>query len=146
LIAFVGSGYSLLRYRSSLIPLSRLWQAVAATVLGGSVVAYFAATALGASQTVLLWIAVVLLAGWAAAVGEPIVRFWLVSRGLPAVQAWRLRSLSLGFAAIVALLIFLVALVGAGARSTSPGVQLATQVLVLLIVPLLYASFSPPSW
>src|SRR4029077_2568143 len=72
--------------------------------------------------------------------------FWLVSRGLPAVQAWRLRSLSLGFAAIVALLISRVALVGAGARTTSPGVQLATQVLVLLIVPLLYASFSPPSW
>ncbi|HET9410685.1 MAG TPA: response regulator, partial [Candidatus Dormibacteraeota bacterium] len=146
LIAFVGSGYSLLRYRSSLIPLSRTWHAVAVTVLGGVVVAYFAATALGASKTVLLWVAVVLLAGWAVSVGEPIVRFWLVSRGLPAVQAWRLRSLSLGFAGIVALLVFLVALVGAGARTTPPGVQLATQVLVLFIVPLLYASFSPPAW
>ena len=146
LIAFVGSGYSLLRYRSSLIPLSRAWHAAGVIVLGGSMVADFVATALGVPRTVLLWVAVVLLAGWAAAVGEPIVRFWLVSRGLPAVQAWRLRSLSLGFAGIVALLLFLVALVGAGARTTSPGVQLATQVVVLLIVPLLYASFAPPSW
>jgi signal transduction histidine kinase/CheY-like chemotaxis protein len=146
LVAFVGSGYSLLRYRSSLILLSRAWHAAAAIVLGGSVVAYFVTTALGAPQAVLLWIAVVLLAGWAAAVGEPIVRFWLVSRGLPAVQAWRLRSLSLGFAGIVALLVFVVALLGAGARTTSPGVQLATQVVILFIVPLLYASFSPPSW
>src|SRR5260370_10840025 len=81
LVAFVGSGYSLLRYRSSLIPLSRTWHAVAAIVLGGTVVAYFIATALSASQTVLLWIAVALLAGWAVAVGEPTVRFWLVSRG-----------------------------------------------------------------
>jgi signal transduction histidine kinase/CheY-like chemotaxis protein len=146
LIAFVGSGYSLLRYRSSLIPLSPAWHAVAAIVLGGSVVAYFVTAAFGASQTVLLWIAIVLLVGWAAAVGEPIFRFWLVSRGLPAVQAWRLRSLCLGFAGIVLLLLFVVALVGAGARTTSPGVQLGTQVLILFIVPLLYASFSPPAW
>jgi signal transduction histidine kinase/CheY-like chemotaxis protein len=146
LVAFVGSGYALLRYRGSLIPLTRAWHAAAAAVLGGTVIAYFAATGLGASKTVQLWIIVALLAGWAAAVGEPIVRFWLVARGLPAVQAWRLRSLSLGFAGIIALLVFVVALVGAGARTTPPGVQLATQVLVLLIVPLLFVSFSPPAW
>ncbi len=146
LIAFVGSAYAVLRYRGSLIPLSKLWHTGAAIVLGGAVVASLVAAGLGASQTVQLWIAVVLLGGWAAAVGEPIVRFWVVARGLPAVQAWRLRSLSLGFAGIVALLVFLVALLGAGARTASPGVQLGVQVLVLLVVPLLYVSFSPPGW
>ena len=146
LVAFVGSGYALLRYRGSLIPMSRAWHATAIVVMGGTVVAYLAASAAGASTTVLLWVAVALIVAWAGAVGEPIVRFWLVARGLPAVQAWRLRSLSLGFAGFVAILIFLVALVGTGARTTSSGVQLGVQVVVLAIVPLLYVSFSPPSW
>src|SRR5438552_3233691 len=55
-------------------------------------------------------------------------------------------QLSLGFAGLVALLLFLIALLGAGARTTSPGVQLGTQLVVLAMVPLLYVSFSPPSW
>ena len=146
LVAFVGSGYALLRYRGSLIPLSRVWHAAAAIVLAGTVAAAFVATGLGASKTVQLWIAVLLIAAWAAAVIEPIARFWLVARGLPAVQAWRLRSLSIGFAGIVVLLLFLVALVGAGAKTMAAGVQLGVQVLVLLVVPLLFVSFSPPSW
>ena len=37
---------------------------------------------------------------------EPIIRFWLVARNLPAVQAWRLRSLSFGFGGLVAILMF----------------------------------------
>src|SRR5207245_1880612 len=51
LVAFVGSGYALLRYRGSLIPLPRAWHAAAGIVLGGAVVADFVATGLGASKT-----------------------------------------------------------------------------------------------
>jgi len=146
LVAFVGSGYALLRYRGSLIAMSKAWHAAAVVVMWGTVIAYLVASMAGAPQTVQLWIALALLAAWAGAVGEPIVRFWLVARRLPAVQAWRLRSLSLGFAGFVALLIFLVALVGAGARTTSSGIQLGVQLVVLGVVPLFYVSFSPPSW
>jgi signal transduction histidine kinase/CheY-like chemotaxis protein len=86
--------------------------------------------------------AIALVAVWSAAVGEPIVRFWLVARELPAVQAWRLRALSLGFAGLVAVLLVAVA---AGA-STSNSVQIGIQLVVISIVPLLYISFSPPAW
>jgi len=146
LVVFVGSGYALLRYRSSLIPLPRAWHVAALVAMTAAIVAYIAASAARASTTVQLWIAVALILVWSAAVIEPIVRFWLVARGLPAVQAWRLRSLSIGFAGFVAILLFLVALLGAGARTTSPAVQLGVQLVVLAIVPLLYVSFSPPSW
>jgi signal transduction histidine kinase/DNA-binding response OmpR family regulator len=54
-----------------------------------------------------------------------------------------LRSLSLGFAAIVAILIFVIA---ASFLGSQPAVQLATQLVALAIIPLLYVSFAPPAW
>jgi len=93
-----------------------------------------------------LWSAVALLGVWAAVVLESIVRFWLVARGLPAVQRWRLRSLSLGFAGIVAVLLLAIGVAGTGNTALSPAVQLAIQLAVLAVVPLLYVSFSPPAW
>src|SRR5256886_4188781 len=146
LLGFVGSGYALFRYRGSLISLSRRWHAAVVVVMAAVTLAYLIATAASAPAAVLLGAAVGLILVWSATVIEPVIRFWLVSRGLPAVQAWRLRSLSLGFAGLVALLLFLIALLGAGARTTSPGVQLGTQLVVLAIVPLLYVSFSQPAW
>jgi len=109
-------------------------------------VAYLVAMALSAPTTVLLWIAVALIVAWAGTVIEPIVRFWLVARGLPKVQAWRLRSLSLGFAGLVGILIFVLILAGARVTTTNAPTQLALQAVVLAIVPLLYVSFAPPAW
>jgi len=149
LIAFMGVGYALLRYRGSLIPLPARWH-VAVVVSMVAVIVAFLVTRLVAPGPAGLryqtWAALALLIVWSAVVVEPIVRFWLVARGLPAVQAWRLRSLSLGFAAFVAVLVFAVIAVAAGGSNVAPGVQLAIQVLVLAIIPLLYVSFAPPSW
>jgi signal transduction histidine kinase/CheY-like chemotaxis protein len=146
LLAFVGSGYALLSYRHSLIPLSGRWRIGAAVVLAATVVAYLVAMALSASTSVLLWIAVALIVAWAGTVIEPIIRFWLVARGLPKVQAWRLRSLSLGFAGLVGILLFVLVLAGARITTTNAPTQLALQLVVLAIVPLLYVSFAPPAW
>src|SRR5207253_4799706 len=99
-----------------------------------------------APTTVLLWIAAALIVAWAGTVIEPIVRFWLVARGLPKVQAWRLRSLSLGFAGLVGILLFVLILAGARITTTNASIQLALQLVVLAIVPLLYVSFAPPAW
>ncbi|HLQ15617.1 MAG TPA: response regulator [Candidatus Eisenbacteria bacterium] len=147
LVAFMGSGYALLRYRASLIPLSPRWHNAAVVAMAGGSLVFLAAQYLATSDTarasLLTAAGIALVLIWSAAVVEPIVRFWLVARGLPAVQAWRLRSLSLGFAGLVAILLFAV---GAGAAARSQLVQIAIQVVVLLIVPLLYVSFSPPAW
>ncbi len=147
LVAFMGSGYALLRYRASLIPLSPRWHNAAVVAMAGGSLVFLAAQYLATSDTarasLLTAAGIALVLIWSAAVVEPIVRFWLVARGLPAVQAWRLRSLSLGFAGLVAILLFAV---GAGAAASSQLVQIAIQVVVLFIVPLLYVSFSPPAW
>jgi signal transduction histidine kinase/DNA-binding response OmpR family regulator len=148
LVAFIGCGYALLRYRASLIPIPNRWHAaavVAVAAAGGSfiVLRYLSlATAVPTSAESVAAIALVLV--WSAIVLEPIVRFWLVSRELPAVQAWRLRSLSLGFAGIVGVLLFAI---GASAAAGSNQVaELAVQLVVVAVVPLLYVSFAPPAW
>jgi signal transduction histidine kinase/DNA-binding response OmpR family regulator len=146
LLAFVCSGYALLRYRASLIPLPPRWHAMAVVAMASASVAFLVSEYVAAGDAhaaILQTTAAIAVLVWSAAVGEPIVRFWLVARGLPAVQAMRLRSLSLGFAGIVAVLLFAV---GAGAAARSQPVQVAIDVIVLFIVPLLYVSFSPPAW
>jgi len=143
LLGFAGSGYALLLYRNSLIPLPRRWHAVAIASLAAASVFLIAAQALSAGKTASTIIAIVWVLIWCACVGEPIVRFWLVARNLPAVQAWRLRSLSLGFGGLVAVLLFAISI---GLLVKQPVVQVLFEVVVLAIVPLLYASFSPPTW
>ena len=143
LIAFAGCGYALLRYRDAMIPLPQRWHAVAVASLAAASAALLLASTLYASKTVLLAIALVWLSIWVACVGEPIVRFWMVSRHVPAVQAWRLRSLSLGFGGLVAILLVAVSI---GSLVRQPGVQIAVELGALAIVPLLYASFAPPAW
>jgi len=147
LVAFVGSGYALVRFRGSLIPISPRWHAAAATVLVVTTAAYFVTQGLVALHAAPIGVetgaGLLLIVVWASTVLEPIVRFWLVARDLPAVQAWRLRSLSFGFGGLVAILAFAI---GASAFATQPAFQVAVQLAIIAIVPLLYASFSPPSW
>src|SRR5437660_12329451 len=145
LVLFVGSAYALLRFRGSLIPLPRVWHAAAVAAMVGGLALFLGSTLLNAPTQVRSVAAFVIIGAWGASVLEPIVRFWLVARGLPAVQAWRLRSLSLGFAGIVGILVVAIA-ASAFAGSRNQLVQLAVQVVVLATIPLLYVSFSPPAW
>ena len=146
-LALLGSGYALLRFRDSFIPLPPRWHAVAvvaAVAAGGLFAATTVASTVWATSSALrLASALAVLLVWSASVGEPCIRFWLASRGLPAVQKRRMQSLSLGFAGLVLILLFSVA---AGDLARSPVGQAAIQVAALIVVPLLYISFSPPAW
>ncbi|MGH7764699.1 MAG: response regulator [Candidatus Dormibacteraceae bacterium] len=143
LIGFMASGYALLRYRSSLIPLRVGWHRAVVVAMVVGCASFFLAEALHAKTSLLTATGLFLILTWAAAVIEPIVRFWLAARNLPAVQSWRLRSLSLGFGGLVAVLAIAIA---AGALVKNPAIEVIAQLLVLAIVPLLYVSFSPPVW
>ena len=146
-VALIGSGYALLRYRDSLIPLSRVWHIAAVAAAVGVTVGFIASQLLVAAGAIPRSAETVsalgLIVVWAALVIEPTVRFWLVARSLPAVQAWRLRSLSLGFAGIVAILLVAIA---AGSLASKEAAQIGIEVVVIAIVPLLYVAFSPPAW
>jgi signal transduction histidine kinase/DNA-binding response OmpR family regulator len=143
LLAFAGSAYALVLYRNSVIPLPRRWLVAAAVSLtAASVTLLFAVIAIP-NKGVQLAIVVAWILVWCACVIEPTVRFWLVARSLPAVQAWRLRSVSLGFGALVAILLFAIS---AGLLIRSQVVTVVIEFVTLAIIPLLYASFAPPAW
>jgi len=142
LLAFAGSAYALVLYRNSVIPLPRRWLVAAAVSLTAASVLLFAVLAIN-NKALQLAIVVAWILVWCACVIEPIVRFWLVARSLPVVQAWRLRSLSLGFGGLVAVLLFAIS---AGLLIRSQVVQVVIELVTLAIIPLLYASFAPPAW
>ena len=143
---FMMSAYAFLLFRHSLIAVGRwtlrITALVVAAITGGCV-----AVNLGNPVTkpsgLALAVDIALLLGWCVVVGASILRLWRVSGVLPTVQRARLRSLNAGFTGIIiALLGIVVATVAAGSAT----VDVAIESVVLLSMPLLAASLSPPGW
>jgi signal transduction histidine kinase/CheY-like chemotaxis protein len=146
LVAFMGSGYSLLRFRHAFVPLPRRVHAATVTavvLVTASLLVEEVALGRGTPRALSLVSAVLLIVLWSGMVIEPVFRFWSASNTLPAVQRARLRYLSLGFSGLIAVLA--VSIVAAFLQRT-PAIQLTTESLVLVIIPLLYISFAPPGW
>jgi signal transduction histidine kinase len=147
LVVFLLSGYALLMFRDSFIAVGRLKRRaitigiVAVAVVG--VAAQLSADPQAESSWIQAAVTVVVLLTWALCVLEPTLRMWRASLGRPAVEQARLRALSLGYAALVAE-VLVVSLAGTSARNET--FTLVTSLVTLAIVPLLYASFLPPSW
>jgi len=147
ILLFLLSGWALLMFRDSFIPLgTRTRRFGALVILLAAAVAIFAQLPTdtqaphGALQTIAL---AAILTIWAICVVEPIVTLWLASRGRPAVEGARLRSLSLGYAGLVAVIMF--GTLG-GSLVTNDGAQLVLNLVALAIVPMLFISFYPPPW
>jgi signal transduction histidine kinase len=145
---FMASAYALLRFRGTFIPLGRRTHVAALVAIIGISLIYIASRIAakpptGTPNLLEQSITVALVGIWAACVMDPIVRFLWASLDLPAVQKQRLRSMAIGFGLLVLVLLTAVA---SPALGRTPGVQLVTQVVVLVAVPFLYASFSPPVW
>jgi signal transduction histidine kinase len=147
LVLFMISGYALLLFRDSFIPLSRrlrfgaLTLCVAATAFALAVLPPSGSNRHPAALQSIATIALVLV--WSACVVEPIVRFWAASRNRPGVQRARLRALAGGYGAIV--LILLVAGFG-GSAASNLAVQWLFEVVAIIAIPLLYVSFAAPRW
>ena len=144
-VLFLLSGFGLLMFRDSFVPFrTRTRNAIT----GLLVLAGVAAIALqipgnpeathNPYQTLVL-VAVVGL--WAYCIFDPIVTFWLAARGRPAVEAARLRAISVGYAGLLAVFVF-----GTIAGSLSDPLTLVVDVVALAIVPALYVAFFPPVW
>ena len=147
LVLLMTSGYALLLFRDSFIPLSRQLRIGALILCVGTTAAALVVmvpvspnvrpTTLQSAAT----IALVLV--WTACVTEPIVRLWAASRGRPAVQRARLRALGGGYAAIV---VILLVAVFSGSAAATPLVQWLFEVVAVIALPLLYVGFAPPRW
>ncbi len=147
IVLFILSGYALLMFRDSLIPLGsrlRIAVTVAITIVGvlGVAADLSSNPDVPRSPFQLAVVGLVTLT-WVLCVGEPIFRLGLASIGRPSVEASRLRSLSFGYAGLVAVVV--VSTLG-GSALQNPVAAIVTNAVVLMMVPLLYASFAPPEW
>jgi signal transduction histidine kinase len=147
LLLFMTSGYALLLFRDTFIPLSRRIRLGALAVTAAATALAFLVAIpsepgqhMSAAQSAAT---IALVVVWSGCVLEPIVRFWSVSRQRPAVQRARLQALAGGYAAIV--LILLVAGFG-GSAATSLVAQWLFEVVAIVALPLLYVGFAPPQW
>ncbi|MEP7104600.1 MAG: HAMP domain-containing sensor histidine kinase [Chloroflexota bacterium] len=147
-VIFMASAYALLRFRGTFIPLGARTHRVAIAAISG-ITLLFILSRIAAKPTTSTnnlfeqAVTLALVGIWALCVMDPIVRFLWAARALPAVQSQRLRSLAIGFGLLV--LILLVAVISP-ALARTPSVDLLTQLVALVSVPFLYASFSPPVW
>lgn len=146
LIIFLLSGYALLMFRDALIPLGRARRWITGAIVAVAALAFIAQFPSDPQQRLTplqSFTAGAVLITWAICIVEPIFRIWLTSIYRRAVESARLRALSLGYAALIAE-IGVATLAGSTARH--PYFMIAIDLVTLAIVPLLYASFSPPSW
>ncbi|HET9849110.1 MAG TPA: HAMP domain-containing sensor histidine kinase [Candidatus Dormibacteraeota bacterium] len=147
IVLFIISGYALLLFRGSFIPLPRALQlsaVVALVATGVFAMAVGAPSSPDIRPTAIQSVAtLVLILAWSACVIEPVVRFWLAARRRPGVQRARLRALAGGYAAIVLLL--LVAGFG-GSAVSNPLAMWLFEIVAIIALPLLLAGFAPPLW
>jgi signal transduction histidine kinase len=143
-VAFMVSAYFVLLFRDEFIPLSRAAHWVAGITVGAAIVEGILLTTVlqHANPSLVTALAFLFIAAWAALIGEPIVRLWIASNSLPAVQKARMRFLSFGFAVLIAILF--VDVLGGSALQSSTAIVI-TQLIALAVVPVIYASFAPPA-
>jgi PAS domain S-box-containing protein len=143
---FMASAYAFVLFRHSLIPIAAGWlRACYATVLVVAVACI--AVNLNGSTTqargLVLFVDILLLLTWCVVVGSSITKLWQVSGALPRVQRARLRALNAGFTGII---IAVLGTVYATVATSDATVQLAVESVVLISMPSLAVSLSPPGW
>jgi hypothetical protein len=143
--SFLAAGYALLRLRDFLLPLGRPARiaAIASIPFGLTAATYLTLADPSTMPVAYVAAAVTYLGVWLTCAGEPVVRFWRVARRRPAVQRARLRALSAGYTGAIAVLIVnFLELAIVLPRSADLGLEIAG----LAIVPILFASLTPPAW
>ncbi|MHB8613061.1 MAG: sensor histidine kinase [Candidatus Dormibacteraceae bacterium] len=142
---FLLSGYALVMFRDSFIPMAASTRR--AIVAGLALVGALAAAAQLPADTqrphsVLQSVSLgAVLLAWGLCMLEPTARFWFAAGGRRAVEAARLRALSLGYAGV-----FLVVVAGTFGGAWGQAGSLATDLVTLAVLPILYFGFAPPAW
>jgi signal transduction histidine kinase len=143
---FLVSGLALLLFRHAVIPLKpRTLRVVVGIVIATGLLEIGVQAIFGraAPKPIQLIAVAAFVIVWSGCVGEPSVRLWFAARHRTVVQRARMRALSLGYLAIVALLL---AAVFTASLATQPAVHVGFALATIAIVPLLYAGFVPPAW
>jgi signal transduction histidine kinase len=143
IVLFLLSGYGLVMFRDSFLPLGRTVHRIITTaiVIAGllGIVSRLPADPTAQHSPLQSLALTAILAVWTFCIVEPIARFAWAARGRPAVERGRLWALSLGYAGLL-----IVVMIGASGGVLQPGLSLFVDLLALVIVPLLYVAFFPP--
>ncbi|TMC52833.1 MAG: HAMP domain-containing histidine kinase [Chloroflexi bacterium] len=144
-VLFLVSGYGLVMFRDSFVPYSPLRRRVivgAIAVVGmGAIAVQLPFNPDSPHSPIQTLVLVGLIVVWAFCILEPSVTFWLAARGRPAVEKARLRSISIGYAGLLLVVVF-----GTVAGSLNGALTILVDLFALAIVPVLYVAFFPPAW
>jgi signal transduction histidine kinase len=144
-VLFLLSGYGLIMFRDSFLPLGRtLHRIVTASIVIAGVLCVVSQLPAKpeAPHSPLQSLALTSILGvWIFCMVEPLSRFAWAARGRPAVERGRLWALSLGYAGLL-----LLVMIGVSGGALQPGLTLFVDFLALAIVPLLYVAFFPPAF
>lgn len=141
LLAFAGAAYGVMEHRASLTPVSRRWRAAGTVALGVSTA--WVLVTLQRGPVVPQPAVLAFILSWAACVLGSAAGFWIETRSTEPVQRAQLRLLGAAYGGLAAVL--LVAAVAGNGGGTPAGVQAATGVVTLLLVPGLYFAIAPPA-
>lgn len=146
LLAFLSSGYFIVRLRDQFISLHPKVKAALPIALGAlgavTVIVGIPAQEDARFTGIELALALAVVVTWSICAGEPVIRFLVASRNLPRVQRARLRALGAGLGGIILILFILIAI----GPAQDPRTQVAFDLIVLALVPLLYVALEPPRW
>ena len=145
ILLFLVSGFGLLMFRDSFVPFRPLIRRLiigAIVVVGLLGVVVMLPANPEAPHSVLQSVVLVAIVGvWAFSILEPIATFWTAAADRPAVEKARLRSISIGYAGLLVIVV-----VGTVAGSLTSGWTIVLDLAALAIVPILYVAFFPPAW
>jgi PAS domain S-box-containing protein len=144
---FLFSGWAFLLFRNAVLPMRRWLLLTTGAVVVITAALLVAVSLPSGSAVTVTWVQLLVTmlfaVVWLGCVGEPIVRLFRLSFGVPAVQRARLRALTLGYAVIVVILILSVA---ASYVAANPVLTLVVSSLTVVAAPVLYIGFAPPQW
>lgn len=145
LVLFLTSGYGLLMFRDSFIPFRPRTRNAITILIAAIAVLGVVVRLPGNPESIhspLQTLELVAVVGvWSYCIFDPIVTFWLSARGRPAVEAARLRAISIGYAGVLFVFVF-----GTIGGALSDAVTLIIDILALAMVPVLWVAFFPPGW
>ena len=149
-IAFAAVGWAVVMSRHSLVPYRHgELRAVAGMLVAATVPALVIRPpfALGVPFTAAQFFGrAVLIMVWVGCVLEPALRLWGAAEALKAIQRSRLRTLSVGFGTMAAILVITLLIIGLGSHTNPTVDRWFADIVPLLAVPVLYVSFAPPTW
>jgi signal transduction histidine kinase len=145
LVMFLISGYGLLMFRDSFVPLNpRTSRAVMVAIIAIGLLGIIVQLPANpeAPHTELQSLVLVATIGiWAFCILEPTITIWMSARGRPSVEQARLRAISIGYAGLLVVIV-----VGTIAGTFNNFLSLVLSLAGLAVVPVLYVAFFPPAW